>query len=99
MVAALLLARDDDAMLNWIVRSLLYFPTHDVAYPLAAFGADAEDVRFGEHARLHGVFVPPPRRRLRPHTRHLPRQRRQYQSPRAAGRTDAPGIVRRGLHL
>ncbi len=60
MLATGLLTRHDDGMFDWIVRSLLYFPTHDVAHPLSAFGADAEDVWFGEHARLHGVYVPPP---------------------------------------
>jgi fermentation-respiration switch protein FrsA (DUF1100 family) len=47
-------------MLSWLVRSLLYFPTREMVYPLAAFGSDAEDVWFGDHARLHGVFLPPP---------------------------------------
>jgi fermentation-respiration switch protein FrsA (DUF1100 family) len=60
MLAAGLLSRHDVGMFDWIVRSLLYFPTHAVAHPLAAFGADAEDVWFGEHARLHGVYLPPP---------------------------------------
>lgn len=47
-------------MLGWIERSLLYFPSQVVAYPLAAFGTGAEEVWFGEHARLQGVFVPGP---------------------------------------
>lgn len=45
-------------MLAWLERRLIYFPSHAVAYPLDAFGAGAEEVRFGEHGRLHGVFVP-----------------------------------------
>jgi fermentation-respiration switch protein FrsA (DUF1100 family) len=48
----------DGTMLGWLERLLLYFPSHDVAYPLTAFGPSAEEVWFGEHARLHGVFVP-----------------------------------------
>ena len=47
-------------MLSWLERALLYFPTHDVVYPLTAFGPGAEEVRFGEQGRLHGVFVPAP---------------------------------------
>ena len=47
-------------MLSWLERGLLYFPTQDVVYPLTAFGPGAEDVRFGEQDRLHGVFVPAP---------------------------------------
>jgi len=60
IVAAWLLAPHDYSMMNWLVRSLLYFPTQDVAHPVEAFGPGAEEVWFGEHARLHGVFVPGP---------------------------------------
>jgi uncharacterized protein len=49
-----------EIMLAWVERPLLYFPTHDVAHPLTAFGPGAEEVRFGEGGRLHGVFVPGP---------------------------------------
>lgn len=53
-------ARRDEAVLAWLERSLLYFPSYDVAHPLAAFGPGAEEVWFGEQGRLHGVFVPGP---------------------------------------
>ena len=53
-------ARRDETVLSWLERALLYFPSHDVAYPLTAFGPGAEEVRFGEQGRLHGVFVPGP---------------------------------------
>lgn len=53
-------ARRDETVLSWLERALLYFPSHDVAYPLAAFGPGAEEIRFGEQDRLHGVFVPAP---------------------------------------
>ena len=45
-------------MLGWLERRLIYYPSHDIAYSLAAFGAGAEEVRFGERGQLHGVFVP-----------------------------------------
>lgn len=48
------------SMLAWLESALLYFPTREVAYPTAALGPDAEDVWFGEQARLHGLFVPGP---------------------------------------
>jgi len=48
----------DEGMLAALERRLIYYPSDDVAYPLAAFGAGAEEVRFGEHGRLHGVFLP-----------------------------------------
>jgi uncharacterized protein len=51
-------------VLSWLERTLLYFPSHDVAHPLTAFGSGAEDVRFGEQGRLHGIFVPAPARAL-----------------------------------
>jgi fermentation-respiration switch protein FrsA (DUF1100 family) len=47
-----------EIVLEWLERSLLYFPTHDVAHPLSVFGSGAEEVWFGEHARLYGVFLP-----------------------------------------
>jgi fermentation-respiration switch protein FrsA (DUF1100 family) len=53
-------ARRDETVLAWLERSLLYFPSYDVAYPVEAFGPGAEEVRFGEQGRLHGVFVPGP---------------------------------------
>jgi len=53
-------ARRDETVLSWLERALLYFPSHDVAYPLAAFGPGAEEVWFGEQSRLHGIFVPGP---------------------------------------
>ena len=53
-------ARRGETVLSWLERSLLYFPSHDVAYPLTAFGSGAEEVRFGEEGRLHAVFVPGP---------------------------------------
>lgn len=64
VVAGLLVAwaavPHDFNMIGILVRSLLYFPTHDVAYPLTAFGPGAEEVRFGDGGQLHGVYVPPP---------------------------------------
>lgn len=53
-------ARRGETVLSWLERSLLYFPSHDVAYPVTAFGPGAEEVRFGEAGRLHGVLVPGP---------------------------------------
>ena len=53
-------ARRDETVLGWLERSLLYYPSYDVAYPLAAFGPGAEEIRFGDQDRLHGVFVPGP---------------------------------------
>ena len=79
--------------------ALLYFPTHDVVYPLTAFGPGAEDVRFGEQGRLHGVFVPAPNPAPVDPAAHaglLPRQRRQPQSPRAAYR---PSRLRAWRHV
>ena len=55
-------ARQNETVLSWLERALLYFPSHDVAYPLTAFGPGAEEIRFGQHGRLHGVFVPAPSR-------------------------------------
>jgi uncharacterized protein len=52
------LSREDDGMLAWLERRLIYYPSHEIAYPLAAFGAGAEEVRFGERGRLHGIFLP-----------------------------------------
>jgi fermentation-respiration switch protein FrsA (DUF1100 family) len=49
-----------EVMLSWVERPLIYFPTYDVAHPLTVFGPGAEEVWFGEHDRLHGVFVPGP---------------------------------------
>jgi fermentation-respiration switch protein FrsA (DUF1100 family) len=49
-----------EIMLSWVERPLIYFPTYDVAFPLTTFGPGAEEVRFGEQGRLHGVFVPGP---------------------------------------
>ena len=47
-------------MLAWLERSLLYVPSYEVAHPLTAFGPGAEEIRFGDQGRLHGVFVPGP---------------------------------------
>jgi uncharacterized protein len=45
-------------MLGWIERQLLYFPSTEMVQPVSAFGPNAQEVWFGEHARLHGVFAP-----------------------------------------
>jgi uncharacterized protein len=39
-------------------RRLLYRPSRDMVHPVTTFGANAAEVWFGDHARLHGVFVP-----------------------------------------
>jgi fermentation-respiration switch protein FrsA (DUF1100 family) len=60
LAIVLWLAVTDDTMFGWLERRLLYFPTYDIAHPLTAFGPGAEEVRFGESGRMHGVFVPAP---------------------------------------
>ena len=48
------------SILERLERALLYFPSSETIHPLSAFGPEATDARFGEDARLHGVFVPGP---------------------------------------
>jgi uncharacterized protein len=47
-------------VLAWLERSLLYVPSSEVAHPLTAFGPGAEEIRFSDQGRLHGVFVAGP---------------------------------------
>jgi fermentation-respiration switch protein FrsA (DUF1100 family) len=54
--------RRDENVLVWLERSLLFRPTFAVVHPTSAFGPGAEEVRFGDDDRLHGIFVPGPRR-------------------------------------
>lgn len=61
VILAVVVAREL-AMFGWLERAYLYFPSHDTAHPISAFGPGAVEVRFGERMRLHGVFAPGPPR-------------------------------------
>ena len=48
------------SILEPLERALLFFPSSETVHPLSAFGPDAAEVRFGEHASLHGIYGPAP---------------------------------------
>ena len=84
--------------------ALLYFPSHDVAYPLTAFGPGAEEVRFGDAGPAARGRSSPARRPAQSagpplDAGLLPRQRRQPEPPGAADRPDAIRARRQRLHL